>query len=312
MDEMILRESKDIRINKYALDIKSVTIDISYVGTGGMIKVMVADTGIGIKQEDMDRLFVSFQRLDEEKNRNIEGTGLGLNITKRLVEMMGRTVVVSSEYGKGSVFTVTMVQQVVDPTPIGDFEENLKRVQAEKEQYKPSLIAPKASVLIVDDNDMNLEVIENLLRDTKIQIVTAESGKECIEIMKKARFDVVLLDQMMPGMTGTQALKVIRDEHLADKTPIMYQELEDTLRHYLDPSLIIEASDEALDNKPVQGTAEVPEGGNDTGSKKPLVIVIDDSSEGLKKMKRLLGDDCEGVFVRDKKSAGKYLEKHDE
>lgn len=313
-------------------------IDISFDHRSDTLMVIVSDTGIGIKPEDMEKLFVSFQRLETEKNRNIEGTGLGLNITKRLVEMMGGVIDVTSEYGQGSVFTVTMVQQVIDRTPIGDFEENLRRVQAEKEQYAPSLIAPDAHILIVDDNDMNLEVIENLLIDTKIQIATAESGKECIELLKKSRFDAVLLDQMMPGMTGTQTLKVIRDEHIADGTPvialtadaigsaretylqqgfddylskpIMYSDLESILRKYLDESLIRECPVESTEDKASDSTAALSADRSDRSADKPLVIVIDDSSERLHMMKERLGDDCAGVFVRDKKSAATYLERH--
>ncbi len=183
--------------------------------------VRVTDTGIGIREEDMDKLFSSFQRLDETKNRNVEGTGLGLNITRQLAEMMGGSIKVESKYGSGSVFTVDMVQKVVDNTPIGDYTERLMKSHEQKKEFRPSLVAPDAKVLIVDDNEMNLEVIMELMADTKIRTSVALSGAECIEIVKKEHFDVILLDQMMPGMSGTQTLEIIKKEHLADDTPVI-------------------------------------------------------------------------------------------
>ena len=183
--------------------------------------VRVTDTGIGIREEDMDKLFSSFQRLDETKNRNVEGTGLGLNITRQLAEMMGGSIKVESKYGRGSVFTVDMVQKVVDNTPIGDYTERLMKSHEQKKEFRPSLVAPNAKVLIVDDNEMNLEVITELMADTRIRTSVALSGAECIEIVKKEHFDVILLDQMMPGMSGTQTLEIIKKEHLADDTPVI-------------------------------------------------------------------------------------------
>ncbi|MBO7600449.1 MAG: hypothetical protein J6S95_04785, partial [Lachnospiraceae bacterium] len=125
-----------------------VKIDVDFVGETSKLIVKVADTGMGIRREDMDKLFSSFQRLDETRNRNIEGTGLGLNITRQLVLMMGGNIAVESEYGKGSVFTVDLVQRVVDPTPIGDYTKRLERSQLEAEEFKAKLFAPDAKVLI--------------------------------------------------------------------------------------------------------------------------------------------------------------------
>ena len=142
-----------------------------------MLRLIVKDTGIGIKEEDLDKLFGSFQRLEEDKNRNIEGTGLGLNIAMRLVKMMDGTIDVDTQYGEGTTFTAQMKQTVINETPVGDFAQNISRIQAHADEYKPALIAPSARVLIVDDNDMNLEVIESLLEDTRINVTTAESGR---------------------------------------------------------------------------------------------------------------------------------------
>ena len=202
-----------------------VTFSVGYSRTNNkkesiVLRVAVKDTGIGIKEEDMDKLFSSFQRLDETKNRNIEGTGLGLNITKQLVEMMGGRINVESEYGKGSTFIIEIEQEVISSVPIGDYTQKLEKAQVSMDRFNPVLIAPKAKILIVDDNEMNLEVITGLIKDTKVNVTTALSGKECIDKLRKAAFDIVLLDQMMPGMSGTQTLSIIKEQHLADDTPI--------------------------------------------------------------------------------------------
>ena len=302
----------------------SVSVDVYYEKNTQMLQIVVADTGIGIKNEDLGKLFGSFQRLEEDKNRNIEGTGLGLNITMRLVKMMDGSIGVSSEYGKGTTFTAKMKQAVVDATPVGDLADNLSRLQENKEEYRPSLIAPKARVLIVDDNEMNLEVIGALLTDTKIRVTTAESGKECLEMLKGGNnFDLIFLDQMMPGMSGVQTLEVIKEEKLAEGVPIIaltadaivgardsyisegftdylskpviYKDLEELLMRYLNRSLI-----EA--NEPKEESNE-PED-------MPVVIAVSDSSEKLKQLKALLGDGYKGVFVKDMDSAARYVEKN--
>ncbi len=300
----------------------SVSVTVSYDEENEMLTIAVADTGIGIKEEDLGKLFGSFQRLEEDKNRSIEGTGLGLNITMRLVRMMDGTIDVESTYGEGTTFTARVKQQAVDRTPVGDFSGNLLRMQAQTESYRPALIAPDARVLVVDDNDMNLEVIVGLLEGTRIRVTTADSGPECLEILREKSFDVIFLDQMMPGMSGAQTLAVIRQEHLADdiplialtadaivgardnyiregftdylSKPVMYEALEAILQKYLDPGLIR------------QEDAAETEAGN---SEKPLVIAISDSSDQLRRIKSRLGDGCKGVFVKDKASAVRYLEK---
>ena len=170
----------------------------------------ISDTGIGIKKEDLESLYDYFKRVDREKNRKIEGSGLGLAITKQLVSLMGGTLTVDSIYRKGSVFTVTLEQPIVDSKPVGDVDYLRKLQSRERQYYKQSFEAPMARILVVDDNETNLLVINKLMRATKVQIDTARSGEECLEKAKKKVYHAVLLDSMMPGMDGQATLKAIR------------------------------------------------------------------------------------------------------
>lgn len=167
----------------------------------------IEDTGIGIHEEDISRLFKEFQRLDLETNRNIEGTGLGLAITHSLVSMMNGTLEVESVYGKGSTFTVHIKQAVISEEKIGDFEKKYRNAVNSQYKYATSFVAPTASVLIVDDNEMNLQVVQGLLKNTQIQITTCESGLKALELMCEKEYDVIFLDHMMPGIDGVETLK---------------------------------------------------------------------------------------------------------
>ena len=169
----------------------------------------VKDTGIGVKQEDMDKLFTAYERLDEQKNSGIQGTGLGLDISRRFAELMGGSLICESVYGEGSEFILSIEQKIVDDTPIGLFVEHDDKTA--KGPYVPQFIAPDADVLVVDDNPMNLNVIKGLLKATKIFVTTAGGGEECLEKMKTTRFNVVLLDHMMPGMDGVETVAKIRE-----------------------------------------------------------------------------------------------------
>ncbi len=171
----------------------------------------VKDTGIGVKKEDMDKLFTAYERLDEQRNSGIQGTGLGLDISRRFAELMGGTLVCESEYGKGSEFILTLKQKIVDRKPLGVFTEHDEGNA--HGPYIPQFIAPDADVLVVDDNPMNLTVIKGLLKGTKVFVSTASSGEECLEKIKDTRFDVVLLDHMMPGMDGVATIAEIRKDH---------------------------------------------------------------------------------------------------
>lgn len=172
----------------------------------------VADTGRGIKEEDIPQLFDKFKRLDLNENHNVEGTGLGLNIVKQLVEQMQGSIKVESEYGKGSVFTVNIPQKVVDKNAIGNFEQAVRECRKENQTAESLFTAPDASVLVVDDNRMNLNLMKALIKRTKMQIELASSGAECLELTRRKKFDIILMDHMMPQMDGVDTLKALRAE----------------------------------------------------------------------------------------------------
>lgn len=189
---------------------------------GFTLKMQVSDSGVGIKEEDLDKLFEGFQRLDIERNRHIEGTGLGLAITHRLVEQMNGSLDVSSIYGIGSVFSVSLPQEIQDEAPIGNFRQRFEDVSKSQAEYKESFIAPEAKVLVVDDNEMNLAVVKALLKKTKVRVTTCMSGKECLELVAKEYYDIILLDHMMPEMDGIETLKRIHEtENKCSSVPVI-------------------------------------------------------------------------------------------
>lgn len=171
-----------------------------------VLKISVSDTGIGIKQEDMERLFKAFERIEEKKNRNIEGTGLGMTIAQSFLAMMGSHLDVQSTYGEGSVFSFELEQKVIKWDPVGDYEEAFKRSLKERNNYREKFTAPHAKVLVVDDTPVNLTVFEGLLSRTKIQIDTAESGDEAVPMYKNKHYDIIFLDHMMPDKDGIETL----------------------------------------------------------------------------------------------------------
>lgn len=185
--------------------------------------ITVTDTGIGIRKEDVGKLFESFTRVDEKTNRNIEGTGLGLNLTKNLVEMMGGEISVESVYGKGSCFTARIPQKVINAEPMGDFLERYQKFLNTSGGDVQSVLAPDARLLVVDDVEMNLRVVQGLLKATQIQIDTAMSGEECLKLVSKKQYDIIFLDHMMPDMDGIETLRRIRDmtDSPNEKTPVI-------------------------------------------------------------------------------------------
>ena len=188
----------------------TITLFVGYESlpkNGILLTVAVRDTGIGIREEDMNKLFQTFTRLDEKRNRHIEGTGLGLNLTKSLVEMMGGEIHADSKYGEGSCFVAKIPQKVVDESPMGDYEERYRQFLATSESHRRRFVAPEAHILVVDDVEMNLKVIRGLLKKTCIQIDTVQSGMACLDCVKKTRYDLIFLDHMMPGMDGIETMK---------------------------------------------------------------------------------------------------------
>lgn len=189
-----------------------------------LLQISVQDTGIGITEENCAKLFDSFQRVDEEKNRSIEGTGLGLAITRQIVELMQGSISVESEYGKGSVFSVEIPQNIIGDCPIGEFAAGIATSIQEGGQTIEKLSAPAGKVLVVDDVDMNLRVFCGLLKYTQIQIDTALSGREALEMAGDKKYHMIFLDHMMPEMDGVEtfhALKQMEAGPNADTPVIM-------------------------------------------------------------------------------------------
>ena len=194
-------------------------------GFGNMIRLVIdiRDTGIGIKEEDIDRLFSKFQRLEMEKNSTVEGTGLGLAISEQLLSMMDGSIKVESIYGEGSVFTIEIPQRIVSSEPIGDLKTGFEKDVNGENINKALFNAPDARVLIVDDTKMNITVAKGLLKKTQMQVDTARSGEEALALTKEKAFDIILMDQRMPNMDGTEALKRIRSQEGGEniETPVI-------------------------------------------------------------------------------------------
>lgn len=181
-----------------------INFEINCLNKGGVctLVISVEDTGRGIKPEKIDSIFNKFERLEEDRNTTLEGTGLGLAITKRMAEMMGGKVVVQSKYGSGSKFTVYLKQKIVNkPATLKEevFNSNEKFDCSGKR------------VLVVDDNNINLKVAVRLLEPFKMYITTCQSGQECIDMANRELFDLILLDDMMPGLTGKETLVKLQE-----------------------------------------------------------------------------------------------------
>ena len=204
----------------------SVTLSVHCVRAGhniARVAYSIEDTGIGIKKESIPHLFDAFRREDEEKNRYIEGTGLGLSIVKQLVDLLGGTISVSSVYTKGSTFEVELDQEIADEAIIGDFSTSKFHGASEKYAYHQSFEAPEAKILVVDDNSTNLLVVTKLLKDTKVKVTTADSGKKALELTLTDKYDVILMDHLMPEMDGIECLHAIKEQAggLCKSTPVV-------------------------------------------------------------------------------------------
>lgn len=181
-----------------------------------MIYAEVKDTGIGIRQEDIKYLFDSFTRIEERRNRNIEGTGLGMSIVTKLLEMMGSTLEVNSVYGEGSSFSFVIEQGIADDKPMGDYKKRIS-VHGKPESVSGRLYAPGSRVLIVDDNAMNLKVAASLFKLFGIDAELAPSGRKAIELCRESSFDIIFLDHMMPELDGIETLDTMRREDIIAK-----------------------------------------------------------------------------------------------
>ena len=234
----------------------------------GELVIEVTDTGIGIRKEDMEKLFAYYERFDETRNHFVEGTGLGLTITKNLVEMMNGSIKVSSIYGKGSSFFVRVPQKVMDGTPMGTLEE-AREARTKQIEESELFTAPEAKILVVDDNIINLMIASELLKRTEIQVEVANSGENCLELISQNNYHIIFLDHMMPTMDGIETLKEMKkmennksvnaavivltanaitgakemylkegfDDYLSK--PIDCRELEEMIRRYLPEELIL-------------------------------------------------------------------------
>ncbi len=275
------------------------------------LAITIEDSGIGIKKENIGKLFEKFERFDLQKNRNVEGTGLGLNIVKSFVELMNGTISVESEYGQGSAFTVCIPQTVTDPTPIGKL--SLGTTASDSVSYKHSceFIAPEAKILVVDDVPVNLSVFVNLIKGFKMQVDTASSGQECLSLTKSKKYDIIFMDHMMPEMDGIETLGRIKaDEDNPNNTttvimltanaligmkemyldkgftdylskPIVPDKLEKVIGSYLPEEKRLSASEEA--NEAEKVCISLP--ASDTAATE-----VSDTDSPLEKIKKLIPD----------------------
>ncbi len=184
------------------------------------LQFVISDTGRGMTKEELENIYVSFERLGENKNHNIEGTGLGLTITKNLVDLMNGEIRVESEPQKGSKFTIILKQEVLNEETVSEYAQDHRGVE---EAYNQKFTAPNAKILAVDDNEMNLMVVTSLLKSTQIKVVLAHNGYQALDRMREERFDAILLDHMMPGIDGVEVLQKAKEmtENLCKETPVI-------------------------------------------------------------------------------------------
>ncbi len=201
----------------------TITIDHKVIDKDNIsLRFNIKDTGIGIRKEDMDKLFSPFERIEESRNRTIEGTGLGMNIVKQLLALMDSRLLVSSEYGKGSEFSFSIKQKVLNWSPIGDFAATYEETLMGQDTYHESFHAPDARILVVDDTLANLTVIQGLLKQTQIQVDVAESGFEALEKVCENKYDIIFMDHRMPRMDGIETFRAMKelDENLNKDVPV--------------------------------------------------------------------------------------------
>ncbi|SHI31180.1 response regulator [Pseudobutyrivibrio xylanivorans] len=295
------------------------------------LHVSVKDTGIGIKPEDLGRLFEAFERIEEKKNRNIEGTGLGMAIAQSFLNMMGSKLQVESEYGKGSEFSFDLKQKVIKWEPIGEFNTALEQFLSQRKLYQVQFAAPKARILVVDDNEINLKVFANLLGETKMQIDTADSGDACIALFKRNFYDVIFLDHMMPDKDGIETIREMKEcnDTPNQKTPVICltanaisgmretyinagfddyltkpidtNKLESMLLTYLPQDLVTKAEDIFTEEKQEKTNSKTLHS----------ILVVSEDVGFLKKIRARLTDKYNVVLVKSEEQAMSYLQKQE-
>lgn len=258
-------EEGTVTLNVDYLTIDSHTIELT---------IQVTDTGIGIKKEDLERIFTPYERLEEGLERHIQGTGLGLDIVRRILEKMGSRLEVRSIYDEGSTFFFTLRIPVEGWEPLGDVFKRYEETKLEMNRYHESFQAPDARILVIDDTNMNLMVIRGLLKRTRIQIDTADSGREALQMICREQYDMIFIDHKMPGMDGIETLHAMdalegslnkdtikvaltanaisgaREEYIGVgfddylSKPINMDKLEKMLIHYIPKDLIVMEGDE--------------------------------------------------------------------
>ena len=279
-----------------------------------LLSFRIEDTGIGMKEEDMDRLFSPFARIEEKRNRYIEGTGLGMSIVRQLLDLMGSRLEVRSVYGEGSQFSFAIRQKVIKWEPMGDIFDRIAKEANEPEEYRELFHAPDADILVVDDTEVNLTVICNLLKQTMVKIDTAASGAEALSMAKEKHYDIIFIDHMMPEMDGVETLHRIRKETDSEGTvcialtanavsgarekyiaagfsdyiskPIVGRRLEEMIKKYLPEEKVLKAL-------PAGRQASAP---SDRTSR---VLVVDDDEVILAASKEILGSDFNVICTCD-------------
>ncbi|WP_051437757.1 hybrid sensor histidine kinase/response regulator [Eubacterium xylanophilum] len=227
------------------------------------LRFRISDTGKGIAKKDLNAIFVTYDRLGEEDEGTLNETGLGLDITYKLVKILGGDIRCKSKVGEGTEFVIDLDQRIIDETPIGKFEESVDEENTEN-TYKPSFVAPDVDILVVGDNPSNINIIKGLLRDTKVFVTTSHSGEDALEAIKDSKFDIIVIEQVLAGMDGIETVDKIRkydenipiylivsgdlvtEEYLESnenngilKLPIDYRELENIIMKHISDNIMI-------------------------------------------------------------------------
>lgn len=202
----------------------SVSLDIDFETMSGRdikFKIAVTDTGHGIKVKDIKELFESYDKIRDSSATGVEGNGIGLAITKSIIELMNGSIDVESKYGQGSIFSVVIPVVSLQDEVIGNYKDRISQSKSQKPKYHESFTSPNSRILFVDDNNMNLKISQLLLKKTGMTIDTAASGLEAIEKVKKNVYDIIFLDHMMPLMDGVETLEKLKNDKYLRDTPVI-------------------------------------------------------------------------------------------